>query len=99
MNISDAITILHPDTTREEIRRIVDSGKDAIKEVEEACMFACDIMKKHIERKPIEDRHHEIRYTEIYRCPSCNGTFSGRGLVKYCYHCGQKIDWRGITDD
>lgn len=55
MNISDAITILHPDTTREEIRRIVDSGKDAIKEVEEACMFACDIMKKHIERKPIED--------------------------------------------
>lgn len=45
MNISEAIRILHPDTTREEIRRIEESGKDAIKEVEDACLFACETME------------------------------------------------------
>lgn len=48
---------------------------------------------KQKKKKPIEDSHHGIRYTEVYRCPSCNGIFSGRGFAKYCFHCGQAIDW------
>ena len=26
------------------------------------------------------------------RCPSCSGTL-GRKAVKYCPHCGKKIEW------
>lgn len=52
-----------------------------------------DAVEKQKKKKPIEDRHHGIRYTEVYRCPSCNGSFSGRGFAKYCFHCGQAIDW------
>ena len=52
-----------------------------------------EAVEKQTAKKPIEDRHHGIRYTEVYRCPSCNGSFSGKGFAKYCFHCGKKIDW------
>lgn len=52
-----------------------------------------EAVEKQKKKKPIEDRHHGIRYTEVYRCYSCNESFSGRGFAKYCYHCGQAIDW------
>lgn len=52
-----------------------------------------EAVEKQKKKKPIEDRHHGIRYTEVYRCPSCNGSFSGRGFAKYCFHCGQAIEW------
>lgn len=50
--------------------------------------------EKQRAKKPIEDKHNGIRYTEIYRCPVCNNNFSGRGYAKYCYYCGQALDWR-----
>lgn len=52
-----------------------------------------EAVEKQKKKKPIEDSHHGIRHTEVYRCPSCNGIFSGRGFAKYCFHCGQAIDW------
>lgn len=52
-----------------------------------------DAVEKQKKKKPIEDSHHGIIHTEVYRCPSCNGIFSGRGFAKYCFHCGQAIDW------
>ena len=52
-----------------------------------------EAVEKQKKKKPIEDRHHGIRYTEVYRCHSCNESFSGRGFAKYCYHCGQAIEW------
>lgn len=52
-----------------------------------------EAVEKQKAKKPIEDRDHGIRYTEVYRCPSCNGSFLGKGFVKYCFHCGKKIDW------
>lgn len=33
------------------------------------------------------------RYTDCYRCPICKRAFSGTGIAKYCYHCGQRLDW------
>lgn len=68
----------------EELDRYKELG--TLEEVREA-------VEKQKKKKPIEDRHHGIRYTEVYRCPSCNGSFSGRGFAKYCFHCGQAIDW------
>ena len=52
-----------------------------------------EAVEKQTAKKPIEDRHNGIRHTEVYRCPSCNGSFSGRGFAKFCFHCGQKINW------
>lgn len=57
-----------------------------------------EAVEKQKSKKPIEDRHHGIRYTEVYRCPSCNGSFSGRGFAKYCFHCGQAIDWSEVDE-
>ena len=34
-----------------------------------------------------------IRYADVYRCPNCKRAFSGTGIWKYCYHCGQRFDW------
>lgn len=34
-----------------------------------------------------------IRYADVYRCPNCKRAFSGMGIGKYCYHCGQRFDW------
>ena len=34
-----------------------------------------------------------IRYADVYRCPNCKMAFSGMGIEKYCYHCGQRFDW------
>lgn len=44
--------------------------------------------------KPILNPLAEVDGSDIYNCPSCNKPFSGKGIAKYCFHCGQKIDWR-----
>lgn len=82
----------------EEIAFDFDRAIQALKEDQEYKQLGTlegvrDAMEKQKKKKTIEDRHHEIRYTEVYRCPSCNGSFSGRGFAKYCFHCGQAIDW------
>lgn len=50
-------------------------------------------LEKQIPKKPIKMDTQEIRYTDSYRCPSCNGSFTGTGIADYCYHCGQKLEW------
>lgn len=37
----------------------------------------------------------KIRYVETYMCPVCGRSFSGR-IAKYCYNCGQAIDWSEV---
>ena len=49
---------------------------------------------KHTPKKPIKASGGGIRYTSDYRCPSCGGTFTGTGIADYCYHCGQRLDWK-----
>lgn len=55
-----------------------------------------DILQELVDRatpeKPIEDEIQDIRYVAKYTCPTCGGKFTGT-LAKYCYHCGQKLDW------
>lgn len=49
-------------------------------------------LEKEKPRKP-ERAPGQIRYVPCYICPSCGKTFSAAGVAKYCYHCGQKLDW------
>ena len=76
----------------------IESALSAMEELEQYKQLGTleevrEAVEKQKKKKPIEDRHHGIRYTEVYRCPSCNGSFSGRGFAKYCFHCGQRLSW------
>ena len=54
-----------------------------------------DIMalEKQIPKKPIKSEKQVIRYVTTYCCPTCKLGFTGTGVAKWCYHCGQKLDW------
>ena len=53
---------------------------------------------KQTPQKPVlsTDMSQSMRYTSCYRCPRCCGSFSGTGIAKYCYHCGQALDWGDV---
>ena len=31
-----------------------------------------------------------------YSCPSCGNVLSKCAYAKYCYRCGQRLDWEGV---
>ena len=59
----------------------------------EAANLAISALEKQIPKKPINDGSN-IRYTPVYSCPKCENRITGTGIASYCYHCGQKLDWR-----
>ena len=64
----------------------------------ESLDVAIQALEKQIPKKPIMCDKQDIRYVHKYQCPNCKGTFTGTGFSKYCYHCGQKLDW-GDTNE
>lgn len=52
-----------------------------------------DALEKQIPKKPILAKEQNVRYAMIFNCPSCEKHFTGKGTAKYCYQCGQKLDW------
>ena len=77
-----------------------DLAIEALKEVQEyrkigtveECRAA---VEQQIPKRPTLCKSDEqtTRYTADYRCPKCNGMFTGTGIANYCYHCGQRLDW------
>ena len=63
-------------------------------EMSEFKALAIEAIEKHIPKKPIKS-DREIRYCEVWKCPSCGFEWSSR-VVDYCYRCGQRIDWQEI---
>ena len=55
---------------------------------------AIEALGKQTPKMPIKS-DREIRYCEVWKCPSCGFEWSAR-VVDYCYRCGQRIDWEGI---
>ena len=58
-----------------------------------ACDMAVQALEKQIPKKPIKSKKQVVRYVNTYCCPTCNLKFTGTGIAKWCYHCGQKLDW------
>ena len=56
-----------------------------------AIHMAEEALDKQIPKKPIKS-DREIRYCEVWKCPSCGFEWSSR-VVDFCYKCGQAIDW------
>lgn len=50
-------------------------------------------MEKQIAKKPIKSENQVVRYVNTYYCPTCELGITGTNIAKWCYHCGQKLDW------
>ena len=56
-------------------------------------LVAIEALEKQIAKKPVKSENQVVRYVNTYYCPICNLGITGTNIAKWCYHCGQKIDW------
>lgn len=103
MTIEEAIRLLHPNTTAEEIAEIeyrygFNGQKTAIHKINKACEIACKSMEKQIPKKVT----HEATLYKCCTCPTCKnvvdkfekwGESTVRITCEYCHFCGQALDW------
>lgn len=61
--------------------------------LQESIDMAIKALEKQIPKRPIKSKEQKIRYVNTYYCPICNLGFTGFNIAKWCYHCGQKLDW------
>lgn len=54
---------------------------------------AVQALEKQIPKKPVKSENQVVRYVNTYYCPICNLGITGTNIAKWCYHCGQKLDW------
>ena len=59
----------------------------------EAYSMAIQALEKQIPKKPVKSEKQVVRYANTYYCPICNLGITGTNIAKWCYHCGQKLDW------
>lgn len=52
-----------------------------------------ELKERDTAKEPIIAGDWGIRYTDGYVCPNCDRNFTGTGVAKFCYHCGQRIKW------
>ena len=55
--------------------------------------MAIKALEKQIPKKPVKSEKQVVRYVNTYYCPTCELGITGTNIAKWCYHCGQKIDW------
>lgn len=53
-----------------------------------------ELLEKQLPKMPIKS-DREIRYCDLWKCPSCGFEWSAR-VVDFCYKCGQRLDWEEI---
>ena len=58
--------------------------------------IAIQAIEKQIPKKPIKSENQVVRYVNTYYCPICELGITGTNIAKWCYHCGQKIDWSDV---
>ena len=64
--------------------------------VRSALIIAQECVDKQIGKKPIKSENQVVRYVNTYYCPTCELGITGTNIAKWCYHCGQKIDWSDV---
>ena len=62
-------------------------------ETMDAIVYAVSELEKQIPKKPIKSENQVVRYVNTYYCPTCELGITGTNIAKWCYHCGQKLDW------
>ena len=71
-------------------------ASDDVKELEFDFDRAINALEKQIPKKPIKSENQVVRYVNTYYCPTCELGITGTNIAKWCYHCGQKIDWSDV---
>jgi len=63
------------------------------------CKLLQDALEKLIPVKAMPDKNNLTDKQEYnyWVCPNCNQTFAG--MIDYCYHCGQALNWKGSVYD
>lgn len=61
--------------------------------------MAIQALKKQIAKKPVKSENQVVRYANTYYCPICNLGITGTNIAKWCYHCGQKLDWSEESEE
>ena len=69
------------------------------KRVSEAKKIAIQALEKQIPMKPVKSEKQVVRYVNTYYCPICNLGITGTNIAKWCYHCGQKLDWSEESEE
>ena len=59
----------------------------------ESFQMAINALEKQMPKKPVKSEKQVVRYVNTYYCPICNLGITGTNIAKWCYHCGQKMDW------
>lgn len=100
MKIEEAIRILHPDTSADEIAEIkykygFRGNEQAAHKIEKACKTAYMAMKKQLPKKPIVIGDD---YCSRLSCPNCKSPIvnvwnKAEYEPNYCHYCGQCLDW------
>lgn len=75
--------------------QITDKNNDCkfTKDDYKANEMAIQALEKQIPKKPVKSEKQVVRYVNTYYCPICNLGITGTNIAKWCYHCGQKLDW------
>ena len=74
-------------------------SNEAAKRVVEARDMAINALEKQIPKKPAKSENQVVRYANTYYCPICNLGITGTNIAKWCYHCGQKLDWSEESEE
>lgn len=53
-----------------------------------------ELKERDTAKEPTKDSDTGVRYTDDYICPNCGKHFTGTGISKFCYHCGQRLKWK-----
>ena len=92
MTESEAIKILQRDLEIQVKNKALTDGIEAVK-------FAIQALEKQVTMK-VKNSGERIPF-EWY-CPACGELLCDDGYkdtyIKYCEHCGQKLDWSGGVD-
>ena len=92
MTESEAIKILQRDLQIQLENKALPDGIEAIQ-------IAIQALEKQIPMKPVKSEKQVVRYVNTYYCPICNLGITCTNIAKWCYHCGQKLDWSEESEE
>lgn len=58
--------------------------------------LAIDALERNMPKKPTPEEEQLSRLLTVYVCPVCGQRIAGRGISKFCYECGQVLDWQEV---
>lgn len=102
--LQNSIDLAKMCTQNYERKREIQGYEMAIKALEEIQQYRAigtveecrEAIEKQKSKKPIKSKEQKIRYVNTYYCLTCNLGFTGFNIAKWCYHCGQKLDWSDV---